>query len=533
MRNDIFYKFLSFLSVTSILLLMQSCSKDGFLNVTPKDKLTDNTFWKTEQDADLALTGLYNNWDKYNNILYMDLITDNGYCQFPWEGGFTMMGNGSLNASNYGTQYFDYNNIRKYNNFLEKIEQIEMDAGKKSIYKAEARFLRAYDYFRKVQFYENIPLVVNTISNPLEAQLAPDPKSKIVDFILNELEEISNILPVANTIESRGHVSSGAALALKARLELYEKMYEEARADAKKVMQMPVYELFPDFRGLFLEENEGRNKESILSIIYIEDTYKNDLWQRILPAKEGGYSSISAVQSIVDAFEMKNGAAIDEPASGYNADKPFEGRDPRLDMTILHPGLWFNSRYFSSLDEGSPDYFQIAAAPRSGYNVLKYSKIVPSSLYNNGGNDIIVIRLAEVLLTFAEAAIESNNINAEVYEAINRVRRRVGMPDVDQSKYNSQAMLRELIRRERRVELAFEGLRYFDIKRWDIGAQVLDGPLYGSRFGSVDPLTGNITWADGRIKLEDRNFFPDRKYLLPIPQSELDANPNITQNLGY
>lgn len=518
--------------------LFVSCSKE-FMEVSPKDQLSDATFWKTENDASLALTGLYgdgtgwaNVWETHWNILWWDLMTDNGYSQFTWD-AISVMGNGQMNASNPGRTYFNYTQIRKANNFLEKIDQVQMDLAKKEVFKAEARFLRAYDYFRKVEFYGDVPLVTKTIGDPADAKLARTPKNQVVDFILKELDEAANVLPVQNMRDSKGHVTKGSALALKARLELYEGKYADAMADAKKVMDMTCYELFPDYRGLFLIDNENINKESILEIQYIENTYSNNIWQHVLPAKEGGWSSISAVQSIVDAYEMANGKTIDDPSSGYDPAKPYNNRDPRLSMTILYPGTQFDGRFFDSLDPSSPDYHQNAAAPRSGYNVLKYAKVVPPSLLQNGGENVMVIRLAEVLLTYAEAAIESNQITNEVYDAIDRVRQRSGMPKVDRTVYDTQEKLRELIRRERRVELAFEGLRFFDIKRWNLGPQVLNGPLYGSREGSVDPQTGNVTWGATRIKLEDRVFHQERNYLLPIPQSELDANPNISQNKGY
>ena len=109
------------------------------------------------------------------------------------------------------------------------------------------------------------------------------------------------------------------------------------------------------------------------------------------------------------------------------------------------------------------------------------------------------------------------------------------MPDVDQAVYNSQAKLRELIRRERRVELAMEGLRYFDIQRWKIGEQVMNGPFYGCRLGSVDPVTGELSLdpSGARINCITRAFDPSKNYLWPIPQSEIDANPHLVQNPGY
>jgi hypothetical protein len=146
---------------------------------------------------------------------------------------------------------------------------------------------------------------------------------------------------------------------------------------------------------------------------------------------------------------------------------------------------------------------------------------------------MILIRYAEVLLTYAEAKIESGSIDATVYQAINQVRNRAGMPNVDETVYNNQSTLRTLIRRERRVELAMEGLRFFDIQRWQIGPQVMEGTVYGSRLGSVDPATGALTLAADSIVVETRVFNAAKNYLWPIPQSEIDINKTLTQNPGY
>src|SRR5690606_36407096 len=145
---------IAIISVVSCFLC--ACNKD-FLNVVPKDQLTDETFWKTENDVDLALTGCYRGWDTYRNILWLDLATDNGYSQFPNDNA-QVMGNGQMNAANVGMPFFNYTQIRKYNNFLEKVNGVSMDEEKKNRFKAEVRFLRAYDYFRKTQFYGDVPL---------------------------------------------------------------------------------------------------------------------------------------------------------------------------------------------------------------------------------------------------------------------------------------------------------------------------------------------------------------------------------------
>lgn len=134
---------------------------------------------------------------------------------------------------------------------------------------------------------------------------------------------------------------------------------------------------------------------------------------------------------------------------------------------------------------------------------------------------------------YAESKIEQNQIDASVYDALNAVRTRAGMPEVDQSIYNSQAKMRDLVRRERRVELAMEGLRWFDICRWKIGEEVMPGQVYGALLGTVDPETGALNLTDERIKVEVRLFDPAKNYLWPIPQSVIDATPAIVQNPGY
>src|SRR5690606_12023229 len=124
-------------------------------------------------------------------------------------------------------------------------------------------------------------------------------------------------------------------------------------------------------------------------------------------------------------------------------------------------------------------------------------------------------------------------IDNSVYDAINKVRHRAGMPDVDQSVYNNQAALRTLVRRERRVELALEGLRWFDIQRWKIGSVVRSGNVYGTRLGTVDPASGKLNLTGEHIFVEERIFNDNRDYLWPVPQSERDINKALSQNNGY
>lgn len=521
-------------------LAINACT--DMLDVTPTDQLSNPLFWQSEADVRLALAGAYHGWESGVNILYLDSSSDNGYEQF--NSGFRERINGDVHAnigqvtwpdpaSGNVAQWFTYERIRKYNNFLTKIEDVELDAVIKERNRAEVRFLRAYDYFNKVMFYGDVPLVLEI--QPSDVTMPRTPSSEVKQFILDELEEISGQLPVQNVIESQGRITSGAALALKSRLELYMGNYSDAMASAKAVIDMGVYELFPDYRGLFLRENNSSNLESILEIQYVQDDYQQMLLQLNLPAREGGWSAISVSQTMINAYETANGLPItDDPE--YDPDNPFENRDPRLEMSVIYPGSWWNGRYYNSLDtnymnsEGemvsNPDYRQNAAASRGGQQLKKYMQPEGIEDMNNYDANVMVIRLAEVYLIFAEAALQTGQDMGLALDYINEIRNRAGHVEATE-------LTDELIRRERRVELAFEGLRYFDIKRWDLGQEVIDGPYYASRDGSVDSQTGEVTWDEGYIMLENRNFIPERNYLLPIPQSELDANPEMTQNPGY
>jgi hypothetical protein len=521
-----------------------SCN-DSFLDVAPADQLSDATFWRSEQDITMALNACYRGWESAMNVVFLDACSDNGYEQFDYF--YQPVGNGRLlSTSSTGltaswselqgvsTKWFTYDRIRKYNNFLEKAEPIAIDASLKECYKAEVRFLRAYDYYNKVMFYGDIPLIDKVITAGAEAALPRTPKTEVADFVLKEMAEIANILPAQNTIEAGGHITKGAALALKARFELYLGKYEEAQADAATVIAMPCYELFPTYEELFWASAESSNKEAILDVQYVKNDYPQRIPQLNMPATEGGWSALNALWPFIDAFQTADGKYIDETDSKYDPDEPFKNRDPRLTQIVLCPGEFYNGRYYNPLDlflDGQSDrrnldYHEEAAASRGGLLVKKH--IYPMSVVdaNNYDGNGIVIRLAEMYITFAECALQTGKDTDKALVYINAIRRRAGMPEATQ-------LDEQLVRYERRIELAFEGLRYFDLKRWDLGSALLNGWAQGSRNGTMDSQTGKVTWDEGHIRLEERVFQPQRNYLLPIPQAEMDRNPNMAQNPGY
>jgi hypothetical protein len=360
------------------------------------------------------------------------------------------------------------------------------------------------------------------------------PKAAVVEFILSELDAIAPTLPTSYEANDRGRITQGAALALKARVELYNQKYTESAASSKKVMDLNVYSLYPNYQDLFRIKNEY-NSEIVLDRGYLETDPKLTVGLMVLAPEStpgGGWSSVNISQSLIDAYEMSNGKTIDDPTSGYNIDLPFQNRDPRLLQTAIVPGAEYAGIIFNPMDPNSLDYWP--AYNYTGYVGRKYINYKSdfSDLYQAGLN-IPLIRYAEVLLTYAEAKIELNEIDNTVYDALDKVRLRAGMPPVDQTKYATQEQLRILLRRERRVELAMEGLRWYDIQRWKIGEQVMNGPVYGARLSTID-AAGNVTYtSSAHAKIEDRVFDPAKNYLWPVPQGQLDLAKSLTQNPGY
>lgn len=527
---------------------MTSCS--DFLDTVPHDALSPVTTWQTEDDAQKFLVGCYDGWADANEILYLDCGSDFGYNNFQWESWKTI-GNGSMSAANEVYNLYSFSMIRRCNTFLENIDKVEFsDESVKNDMIGQVRTIRAYQYFDKNWWYGGVPIIEN-YETAEEAQVARNTEEEVKQFIYDELDAA---IPLLNeTPKSRGYIAKGTALAIKMRSALYYGDYERAKEAAQAIMDLKQYELDPDYANIFTVAGQG-SKEIIASVQYIENLKTLYTIGQMYPNADGGWSSIVPTQNLVDTYEMDNGLTKEEAGDYYDPAHPFAHRDPRMAMTIIFPGQDWNGRIFNTLDkqivnaatgaeETNGDY--PANADNASKTALSWNKYLgPKSQYADMWSTNacpIVFRYAEVLLTYAEAENELNGPSAKVYDLLNQIRNRVGMPDVDQSKYGTQSSLRELIRRERSVELAGEGLRRADILRWKdangkmVAETVLNGPLTRI-IGTVDhsgtdPYTrATITRTDELI--ENRSFAVHNRYF-PMAQSDMDANPNLKQNPGY
>jgi len=325
-------------------------------------------------------------------------------------------------------------------------------------------------------------------------------RQEVITQILDDLDKASAVLPPSYSGSDIGRATKGASLALKTRVLLYESRWSEAAATAKEVMDLNQYSLFPDYRSLFLPENEN-NPEVIFDVQSKTPEYPNysDLLLEL-------QINLAPTLDLVNSYLMKDGLPIqDSPL--YDPEHPYENRDPRLHKTIVVPGYMFRGAVVSETK-----YFS------TGFGFKKYTSYKDSVARENitySEINYIMLRYADVLLMYAEAKNEAAGGDETVYNALNQIRRRAGMPDFNETL--SKEELREAIRHERRIELAGEALYYHDIRRWRTAEIVMNGPVLNSK---------------GQV-VQIRAFNANRDYLWPIHSITIQDNPALEQNPGY
>lgn len=528
------------LMLLSALMLTSSC-EDSFLQ---KDSLTENsgnTFWKTPDDALMALTACYDalqsnylyNSDQFSlGPLYFECISDNGG-HFNWSGwmpGYDIaMGIHNPSSWIIGDYWkHSYEVISRCNVLIANIEKIDMDATLKATYKAEAITLRSLMYINLTSTYQDVPYLTEplTISN---AESAKTEKATIVESVLTDLKMAAEVLPAKPA--SRGHITKGAALSLLGRLALYNERWDDAIAAYKQVQGLG-YELDPSYAKLFTKEGEV-SPEIIFAVRYegpglSEGAGFSGHWNTPLEAMNGTIN-------LADAYYCTDGkpttdtkvAELSSDGTGIDVNKPnpahFANRDPRLYTTLFVPGMLWNGKggIDSSASNPYADVYGGASSALSTIYVYKYFD--PKDIGNSfdSGQDFYVVRYAEVLLSLAEAMVQKGEYTeSDVIGLVNTVRQRtdVNMPKVENVEGTglSKGELLKIIKHERRVELAFEGLRLFDLYRW----KELDKAVQNIE---QERITYNLAY-------EARKFNGERDYIWPLPTSELDTNKKLIQH---
>lgn len=534
----------------SALIAMNSCAD---LDRFPIEEPSEQTFGKTANDLEMMVSDLYRVMPDERVMIDQSINSDDAVHGIKWAAGNVSRGVYDPNDMSWNG---DYEVIRKANLVMRKVsEQTNLPEAKKKHILGQAHFFRAFVYFGLIRAYGDVPYTEEVLSLDDQKGIKRSPRGEVYDKVMADLDKATEYLPKSWSASEYGRATQGAALAMKARVALYFGKWDTAASSAKRVIDLGQYELFDKantgrYKELFWERTDG-NKELILVRQFKANQVDSYLmgWHSFPTV---GWGGINPTQSLVDAFEDSAGAPIAK-STLYDEKKPFENRDPRLEVCVLHDGesIFGKTIKVAPLKSAAPTGIgQHNDATATGYYNQKYldPSINPSSEGWNMGKDAVIIRYAEVLLTYAEAMNELKPLAPEALDAVNQVRARVGMPALQSTNAalptycGNGEDLRQRIRNEWRVEFAMEGgKRQWDIRRWGIASEVLNAPFLGLKYKLVDspnadPKDGGkicLLYEGQHVKLSGSKY-AEHNYLYPIPQSQLDLHgDNFTQNPGY
>lgn len=546
------------LVATALLSLTTSCS--DLLEKNPPSEISNGNFWTGESDAKLALVGCYRfqtGWSHDDfatpqGLLYLDFAGGNGTEK---ENFTTLMASTNTVATNGNLRWYwgnAYHQIANYNTFLDNIENCPMNDNTRKQMVAEVKCLRAYFFFNLAFYYKDVPMPLTSLTQAEANNISQTPQAEVYQQVENDLKEAANILPEKYEGDDYGRFTKGAALTLLSRLYQAQDRWADAANVLSQVISSGQYEIDTrngkdSYEKLFQIGGEY-SPETIFCIMGVKDKFTNSRYQYLYPeCAYGGWHQFAPYNELVKAYFCTDGKSIDE-SSVYNEDDPYMNRDLRLYASIFlpplgsYPGTKYNDIIY--------DCYKGANSADSYNKFTLFNGYCPKkgcdpSVTNNLGSTYTytpIMRYAEVLLSYLEAVNEANPsaVTQNVLDmTINKIRQRVELPGLNKADV-SQEQLREAIRKERRVELALEGLRYFDVLRWGIAEKELNHTFTGVKL-SNDPNARNYRGSgssaspvdkDMYYEFEHRSWSAHNRYF-PIPQNDLNINKNLKQNEGY
>ena len=541
-------------------LFSASCA--DYLDRFPTDKPSSDSFLQTAEELNLAVNNAYRTLYYMNSgcssYLFLDVATDIERNRSFGDGlEDVALGNHTSTTGVFGgTWNHFYTYISRCNNILTNLDNVKGITDKqKSEIKGQVLFLRSFAYGELISLFGDVPYTEVMLQSVEEGRLPRTSKDEILGHILDDLKEAESVLPSVWKGNNEGRVTKWAAYALHARLALRFGKNAEAIAASKMVIDNASeggIALHDNYEDLF-NVNGVRCEEVLLDVPFNLTVKTNENPLMLNPRNCNGWAIIQPTVSLIDSYECTDGLRIDESPL-FDQANPYENRDPRLSASIIHDGTWYrgvryethpDSLLASKVVSGVESRIKNqdvtnAYASHTGYLMRKYADYTATDVRKCTLN-FILLRYAEVLLTYAEAKLENGEVDQSLFDALNQVRTRAGMPTITEK---DPAKLRALIRNERKVELAGEGLRLFDIRRWKIAEHVMPGVLPGRKKKDIWFNPGLPTFDEYGIshyENQDENFFPvhkrifdaNRDYLWPIPQKEMDVNDQLVQNPNY
>ena len=546
-------KFKNILLYAALLSGMSFSSCTDFLDEDSNpNALSPGIFWKSEGDIMKGLTSVYG------------ALQPNASWAIPFERYIVIDGYRSdeithrddvtswMNISSFNVEPTNsvvktewtnlYKGINYANQCLTNIPTVPGDSESLNALKkqsiAEARFLRAAHYQYLASYFKDVPLVTRVLTGEEANNVEKETQAHILEWCAVELKEAAADLPRFRDIKSSetGRACRQAALAFLGRTYMLMQQWENAAAAYKEIIDYGDNSIHSSYSELFEPSTGVGNKENIYYISYLENYFGCGFPQHILSAKDGGWSLSNPSAGLFESYEFTDGTPFSYDDPRYNPKNLGKNRDPRLDYTIYYNGAKFMGTEYRM----HPDYEASkkerldysSEASRTGFMWRKYFDENPINDLQSYSAVTPIVRYAEVLLSYLECMIESGKtIDQSLLDlTINAVRARsdVHMPAVTET---NPSKLRERLRNERRIELAYEGIRYWDLLRWNVAHEILVGEIWGAPYpdsktyqnGSkhIDP-TGNFRWYVGR-----RDFRNPQDYKWPIPLSEQNINPNL------
>jgi uncharacterized protein YxeA len=505
------------ISIVALVTVISFNACSDYLDVLPDDKITDATFWTSSSDAVLVLNGCYRSFTGVCMYGYgpgIDACSPNAYQWANWETRMDYVGDGSVNSSTtliVPQRWRDsYQVIYRVNYLLENIDKItDFAAGEKEQMLGEAYFLRGLAYDLLTRTYGGVPIVTKVITTQESKELVRASEDESWAQVHSDYDEaIKRLAKDGKT----GQATLGAAYGMKMKAYLYISDWAKVLEYCDKIDALGKYELYPSYYGLFQPENEG-NDETLFALSFMSGpNSQGSVFDRYFQPQNlkygmDGSASTGPTWDLVAAYETVDGSPVD-PAD------QFKNRDPRLDLTILRPGAYFQGQLF-------PDEIKLHTQAIIGLAMRKYTIETRQLVEYQSDLDFMVLRYGDVLLCRAEAMIETNSNIDGAIAIINRIRtEREDVKIKPVATGLSQTEARKVLRHERRIELALEGQYWDDVKRWKIGPEIY--PL-----DVLDP-------EGKKIKTKFPNGYDLKKdNYIPIANSELSINPNLVQNYGY
>ena len=542
------YKYL----IVTIIMGLSFTSCNDFLDPDPTDRLSEKLFWQNEESTDLYLNSFYPYLSSYGNFgtsqFNNGLLTE-GMTDMLKYGSYSA-GVGNANRIVFNPYFVtadqsqglviwttSYERIRRVNEFLSSMSKYSTyneDTNKR--YEAQIRFIRAFLYYQLL-LRTNTVIIFDKLPDGNSKPLSPE--SDCWDFVEQDLDYAIQNLPVQWDATRSGRITKGAALAMKSRAMLLAKRWEKARAAASEVINLQdngslVYELNKDYKNAFKSYFDNGNKESILEFRYKLPAPYHSFDRDFAPggdwANNGG--SACPTQEMVEEYELATGGKADWSKwhSKTTETPPYSLLEPRFHASVLYNGASWKNRKIETFVDGKDGYIDYGfqantnGKTTTGYYLRKYlDESIADISTTYSAQPWIEIRLAEVYLNLAEAcAMLGSTYDKDANNAIRTIRERVKLPYTDLTGEE----LMKAIRHERKVELAYEGFYYWDLRRWRMADSILDGARFHGLKITQSGTTLTYEYID--CDKEDRKF-PERFYNFPIPTTEIENNLAISQ----